>query len=206
MQKDWGTAMPFVKQTLGDLRKTVKNSATVLGFVGLPYTLATYLIEGGTSKEYLEIKKMMWNEPKLLHTMLEKLAANIGEYANHQIECGAQVIQVFDSWAGSLSPEDYDLFALPYQKMVVKAIKDKNPNTPVIIYIAKSGALIERMARSSPFPLPPGARRPSFSLSSCRALPAWQRHARPSPPWRYAARARVCVLVELTRHAHTARG
>jgi uroporphyrinogen decarboxylase len=138
--------MPFVKQTLGDLRKTVKNSATVLGFVGLPYTLATYLIEGGTSKEYLEIKKMMWNEPKLLHTMLEKLAANIGEYANHQIECGAQVIQVFDSWAGSLSPEDYDLFALPYQKMVVKAIKDKNPNTPVIIYIAKSGALIERMA------------------------------------------------------------
>ena len=78
--------------------------------------------------------------------MLETLAANIAEYANFQIECGAQVIQVFDSWAGSLSPEDYDIFALPYQKMVVKAIKDKNPNTPVIIYIAKSGALIERMA------------------------------------------------------------
>ena len=173
MQKDWGTAMPFVKQTLGDLRKTVKNSATVLGFVGLPYTLATYLIEGGTSKEYLEIKKMMWNEPKLLHTMLEKLAANIGEYANYQIECGAQVVQVFDSWAGSLSPEDYDLFALPYQKMVVKAIKDKNPNTPVIIYIAKSGALIERMARSSQSPShspPPPIFCPSALLLSL-ALP-----------------------------------
>ena len=97
-------------------------------------------------REYLEIKKMMWGEPKLLHQMLETLAANIAEYANFQIESGAQVIQVFDSWAGSLSPEDYDIFALPYQKMVVKAIKDKNPNTPVIIYIAKSGALIERMA------------------------------------------------------------
>lgn len=58
------------------------------------------------------------------------------------------MIQVFDSWAGSLSPEDYDIFALPYQKMVVKAIKDKHPNTPVIIYIAKSGALVERMANT----------------------------------------------------------
>jgi uroporphyrinogen-III decarboxylase len=56
----------------------------------------------GTSKEYLEIKKMMWNEPKLLHSMLEKLAENIGEYANYQIKSGAQVIQVFDSWAGNL--------------------------------------------------------------------------------------------------------
>ena len=56
----------------------------------------------GTSKEYLEIKKMMWNEPKLLHSMLEKLAENIGEYANYQIKSGAQVIQVFDSWAGKL--------------------------------------------------------------------------------------------------------
>jgi len=146
IQKDWATAMPFVKQTLGDLRTRVGNKATVLGFVGLPYTLATYLVEGGTSKEYLEIKKMMWSEPKMLHTMLEKLAENIGEYANFQIQSGAQVIQVFDSWAGSLSPEDYDVFALPYQKMVVKAIKDKNPTTPVIIYIAKSGALVERMA------------------------------------------------------------
>lgn len=146
IQKDWGTAMPFVKQTLGELREKVQNKATVLGFVGLPYTLATYLIEGGTSKEYLEIKKMMWNEPKTLHLMLEKLAENIGEYACFQIESGAQVIQVFDSWAGSLSPEDYDIFALPYQKMVVKTIKDKHPQTPVIIYIAKSGALVERMA------------------------------------------------------------
>merc|ERR1719183_2315388 len=86
VQKDWATAMPFVKQTLGELREKVKNDATVLGFVGLPYTLATYLVEGGTSKEYLEIKKMMWGEPKLLHQMLETLAANIAEYANFQIE------------------------------------------------------------------------------------------------------------------------
>lgn len=146
IQDDWAKSMPFVKQTLGDLRKEVGLSATVLGFVGLPYTLATYLIEGGTSSVYLEIKKMMYSEPKLLHTMLENLAENIGNYACFQIESGAQVIQIFDSWAGSLAPEDYDIFALPYQKMVVEAIKKKHPETPIIIYIAKSGALIERMA------------------------------------------------------------
>jgi len=145
---DWTTAMPFVKQTLGELREEVGNKATVLGFVGLPYTLATYLVEGGTSKEYLEIKKMMYSEPALLHKMLETLAENIGEYANFQIESGAQIIQVFDSWAGSLAPDDYDIFAMPYQKMVVEAIKKKHPEVPVIIYIAKSGALIERMAKT----------------------------------------------------------
>jgi uroporphyrinogen-III decarboxylase len=69
---------PFVHQTLSDLRREVGNEATVLGFVGLPYTLATYLVEGSSSKEYLEIKKMMFQEPALLHQMLSVLADNIG--------------------------------------------------------------------------------------------------------------------------------
>jgi uroporphyrinogen decarboxylase len=80
--------------------------------------------------------------------MLKNLADSIGEYANFQVEAGAQVIQVFDSWAGHLSPKDYDEFAAPYQKMVIDKIKAKNPNVPVIIYINKSGALLERMAKS----------------------------------------------------------
>jgi len=148
VNSDWTKATPFVKQTLGDLRKTVGNSATVLGFVGLPYTLATYLVEGGTSKEYLEIKKMMYTQPQILHKMLETLAENIGNYANFQIDSGVQVIQIFDSWAGSLAPDDYDIFAAPYQRIVIDAIKKKHPETPVIMYIAKSGHLLERMAKS----------------------------------------------------------
>jgi uroporphyrinogen decarboxylase len=71
--------------------------------VGCPYTLATYLVEGKTSKEYLEIKKMALNEPKLLHSILTVLADNIGDYALYQIESGAQLIQIFDSWAGHFS-------------------------------------------------------------------------------------------------------
>lgn len=139
-------ACPFVKEALGNLRREVGNEATVLGFIGAPYTMATYCVEGGTSASYLQIKKMGYNEPELLHTLLDKLASNLADYACYQIESGAQVIQMFDSWAGNLAPADYDVFAGPYQKKVVSAVKARHPNVPFIMYIAKSAALLERMA------------------------------------------------------------
>lgn len=114
--------------------------------MGCPYTLATYLIEGKTSREYLEIKKMAMEEPKLLHGILQILADNIGDYALFQIENGAQLIQIFDSWAGHLSPRDYDEFAAPYQKQILDKIKATHPNVPTVCYIKHSGALVERMA------------------------------------------------------------
>jgi uroporphyrinogen decarboxylase len=85
---------PFVAETLKALRQEVGPETAVLGFVGCPYTLATYLVEGKSSKEYLEIKKMALNEPELLHAILQKLADNIGDYALYQIESGAQLIQM----------------------------------------------------------------------------------------------------------------
>ena len=139
---------PFVAEALKNLRAEVGNRATVLGFVGCPYTLATYMVEGGSSKEYKEIKTMGYESPEILHAMLKALADNIGDYALYQIEAGAQVIQVFDSWAGNLSPHDYDIFAAPYQKMVIEKIKKTYPEVPTIMYINKSGALLERMASS----------------------------------------------------------
>ena len=139
---------PFVAEALKNLRSEVGNRATVLGFVGCPYTLATYMVEGGSSKEYKEIKTMGYESPEVLHAMLKVLADNIGDYAIYQIEAGAQVIQVFDSWAGNLSPRDYDIFAAPYQKMVIEKIKKAHPEVPTIMYINKSGALLERMATS----------------------------------------------------------
>jgi uroporphyrinogen decarboxylase len=137
---------PFVAETLKILRNEVGPETAVLGFVGCPYTLATYLVEGKSSKEYLEIKKMALNEPALLHAILQKLADNIGDYALYQIESGAQLIQIFDSWAGHLSPRDYDEFAAPYQKQILDKIKAKHPEIPTVVYIKHSGALIERMA------------------------------------------------------------
>ncbi|EJK66251.1 hypothetical protein THAOC_12840 [Thalassiosira oceanica] len=143
---DPSAAAPFVAEALRTLREEVTPETAVLGFVGCPYTLATYLVEGKTSKEYLEIKKMAFTEPKLLHAILKNLAESIAEYALFQIENGAQLIQIFDSWAGHLSPRDYDEFAAPYQKMILDRVKERYPDVPTVVYIKHSGALIERMA------------------------------------------------------------
>lgn len=139
---------PYVAEALKNLRREVGNSATVLGFIGLPYTLATYMVEGGSSKEFKDIKTLGYENPAVLHAMLQRLADNLADYGIYQIESGAQVIQVFDSWAGNLSPLDYDTFAAPYQVKVIEKIKKAHPEVPIIIYIHKSGALIERMAQS----------------------------------------------------------
>jgi uroporphyrinogen decarboxylase len=139
---------PFVRRALGALRQEVGNKAAVLGFVGLPFTLASYLVEGGSSSEYKHIKTMGYEQPGVLHEMLRRLAENIAEYALFQIDSGAQVIQLFDSWAGHLSPADYDTFAAPYQRMVMERIKRSRPDVPLILYINRSGALLERMAHS----------------------------------------------------------
>lgn len=129
------------------MRKAVSHTDTaVLGFVGCPYTLATYIVEGKSSKEYLVIKQMMFNEPQLLHSILQHVTTQIAQYALYQIESGAQLIQIFDSWAGHLSPLDYDVFAAPYQKQILDTIKAKYPDVPTVLYIKHSGALIERMA------------------------------------------------------------
>ena len=130
---DPSSAAPFVAEALQTLRKEVGPETAVLGFVGCPYTLATYLVEGKTSKEYLEIKKMAFNEPDLLHAILKNLAESIGDYALFQIENGAQLIQIFDSWAGHLSPRDYDTFAAPYQKMILDKVRPKHPFTFIVL-------------------------------------------------------------------------
>ena len=150
---DATTACPFVGEVLGKLRAEVGTSATVLGFVGLPFTLASYLVEGktGTTSGFAEVRKMRETQPELLHGILELLAENIGAYACYQVDHGAQVIQVFDSWAGHLPEDEYLNFAVPYQKKVIAAIKAKHPDTPVIIYMApdvhsKDGQFLDHLA------------------------------------------------------------
>lgn len=141
-------SLSFVGKTLRVLRETVGNKATVLGFVGAPWTLAAYAIEGRSSKDYRNIKAMAFSEPKMLHQLLEKIADSIAVYVRYQINSGAQVVQMFDSWAGQLSPQDYDTFALPYHKQIVEKVKATHPDTPLILYINGSAGLLERMAQS----------------------------------------------------------
>lgn len=141
-------SLPFIREILQILRREVDDRATVLGFVGAPWTLAAYAVEGKSSKDYTIIKQMAFTEPTMLHQLLGKLADAIAIYVRYQIDAGAQVVQMFDSWAGHLSPQDYDTFALPYQQRVVRQVKATHPDTPFILYINGSAGLLERMAAS----------------------------------------------------------
>jgi uroporphyrinogen decarboxylase len=140
--------LSFVGEILQALRREVGNEAAVLGFVGAPWTLAAYAIEGKSSKNYSIIKGMAFSEPTLLHKFLEIIADAIAVYVRYQIDNGAQIVQMFDSWAGQLSPQDYDTFALPYQQRVVRQVRETHPDTPLILYISGSAGVLERMARS----------------------------------------------------------
>ncbi|MGJ5630727.1 uroporphyrinogen decarboxylase [Nostoc sp. CALU 1950] len=141
-------ALPFIKTILQALRSEVGDKSTVLGFVGAPWTLAAYAVEGKGSKTYSIIKNMAFSDPTILHQLLAKLADAIAIYARYQIDSGAQVIQMFDSWAGQLSPQDYDTFALPYQQRVFQQVKQTHPDTPLILLVSGSAGVLERMAQS----------------------------------------------------------
>jgi uroporphyrinogen decarboxylase len=142
------TDLPFIKKVLSIIKQEVADQATILGFVGAPWTLAAYAVEGKSSKEYAVIKAMAYSEPKMLHSFLTKLAEAIATYVCYQIDCGAQVVQIFDSWAGQLTPDDYERFAMPYEKMIVDRVKVTHPNTPIILYISGSAGILDRMPKT----------------------------------------------------------
>ena len=141
-------SLPFIKTILRGLQEEVGNKSTLLGFVGAPWTLAAYVVEGKGSKTYSIIKNMAFCNPVILHQLLAKISDSIATYVRYQIDCGAQVVQMFDSWAGHLSPQDYETFALPYQRRVFEQVRRTHPNTPLILLVSGSAGLLERMSQS----------------------------------------------------------
>src|SRR5262245_3721638 len=112
----------FVMEIIRTLRRELAGAVPLIGFAGAPWTLAAYMIEGGGSKSYAYVKQMMFKEPATFHALLDKIADAIIPYLNAQIEAGAQVVQLFDSWAGELSTSDYETFALPYQQKIFSSL------------------------------------------------------------------------------------
>lgn len=148
---DAKSKLPFISETLGALRKETEGKCTLLGFVGAPWTLAAYSNEGGSAKHCLNMKGMMSSDPDLAHRFVGHLAKQIGEYACYQVESGAQVIQVFESWAHHLSPEDFEKFARPYAIAVAKAVKARYPEVPVLFYANGGSSYLERQRNMEPF-------------------------------------------------------
>lgn len=131
---DPASSLPFVAETLKALRAEVNNQSTLLGFIGTPWTLAAYAIEGKADKNCRQTKSMMFNNPEILHAFLDHLADALGDYACYQIEAGAQVVQLFDSWAHHLSPQQFAEFSLPYAEKVMKKVRARHPEVPLIFH------------------------------------------------------------------------
>jgi uroporphyrinogen decarboxylase len=142
---DPGTEVPFVGSIIKNLRQQLQNEVPLIGFAGAPWTLASYMIEGGGSKSFAEIKGLAYREPRVLHALLEKLSATVSSYLSFQIESGAQVIQLFDTWAGELNRTDYEEFALPYTQKIFQAIGKRVPR---ILYLNGCSTILESMASS----------------------------------------------------------
>jgi len=137
----------FVGEALSTLRRELEGTgAALLGFVGSPWTLATYLVEGGASSLYRTIKGMAFSDPQLLDGLLARLADAMAEYMVFQIDAGAQYVQVFDSWGGQLPPSAWDRWSGRYLTRMIAAVKAARPGVPLMLYANGSGGLLERMA------------------------------------------------------------
>lgn len=135
-------ALEFVFDAIRETRRALRADLPLIGFAGAPFTLASYIVEGGASKNYVHTKSLMYNDSSAWHAMMDLISRGLVKYLNAQIEAGAQAVQLFDSWVGSLSPDDYRQFVLPHTRSVVAGIQT---GTPVLHFGTGSGALLELM-------------------------------------------------------------
>lgn len=138
----------YVVDAVRLIRKNLQGSVPLIGFSGSPWTLATYMVEGGSSKSFQNVKGLMYEQPRLMHSMLDKLAQSVATYLNAQIAAGAQAVMLFDTWGGMLSSEDYLEFSLNYAKQVRALLKtDVNGvRIPTILFTKGGGLWLESMA------------------------------------------------------------
>lgn len=139
---DVRTDMKFLMDAIRAARREL--TVPLLGFAGAPFTLASYLIEGGSSQHYLKTKALMHTAPRVWHALMRKLAQAVTDLLNAQIEAGAQAVQVFDSWAGALSPDDYREYVLPHSKFVFENLR----GAPAIHFSTGTSGMLELVAEA----------------------------------------------------------
>jgi uroporphyrinogen decarboxylase len=130
------------------IRSELNGRVPLIGFSGSPWTLATYMIEGGSSKDFRHIKAMMYSQPEVLHKLMDKLAESVILYLNEQIRSGAQAVQIFDTWGGALSGPMYQAFSLNYMKKIADGLirEYDGRKVPVIMFTKNGGQWLESMA------------------------------------------------------------
>lgn len=140
--------LQYVMNAVRTIRRELKGDVPLIGFSGSPWTLATYMVEGGSSKAFTKIKKMAFAEPQILHALLAKLADSVTSYLNAQIAAGAQSVMVFDTWGGVLSPRDYKEFSLQYMQRIVEGLtrESEGRRVPVTLFTKNGGMWLEAIA------------------------------------------------------------
>ena len=130
------------------IRKELKGSIPLIGFAGSPWTLATYMVEGGSSKDFAKVKSLAFNEPELMHQLLSKLATSVAAYLSEQIRSGAQAVQIFDTWGGALSHNAYREFSLRYMTEIIEQLPREadGRKVPVIVFTKGGGQWLEAIA------------------------------------------------------------
>ena len=138
----------YVMDAIRLCRQELHQKVPLIGFAGSPWTLATYMVEGGASKEFQLIKSMLYQQPALLHQLLNTLAESVEGYLNAQISAGAQAIMLFDTWGGILTTQHYRDFSLNYMQKIIRGLKRTQDNQPIpIVLFTKGGApWLEMMA------------------------------------------------------------
>ena len=145
---DTASDLSYVTDAVTMIRRELQGRVPLIGFSGSPWTLATYMVEGQSSRDFARAKTMLYTQPELMHQLLDKLALSVIDYLNAQIVAGAQVVQIFDTWGGALSHAAYQEFSLAYmQKIVSGLIKQADGrDVPVILFTKGGGLWLEAMA------------------------------------------------------------
>ncbi|WP_203301773.1 uroporphyrinogen decarboxylase [Marinobacter sediminum] len=140
--------LDYVMNAVSTIRSALNGGVPLIGFSGSPWTLATYMIEGSSSKDFREAKKLMYGQPEVMHRLLDHLANSVIDYLNGQIRAGAQVVQIFDTWGGVLSSWAYEEFSLRYMRKIVDGLirEQEGRHVPVILFTKNGGQWLESIA------------------------------------------------------------
>lgn len=136
----------YVLEAVTLIRKELKGRVPLIGFTGAPWTLATYMVEGGGSQNFATVKKMLYGNPSLMHTLLDKITQSVIKYLNAQIAAGAQAVQIFDTWGGILAHDEFRTFSLAYIKKIIDGLDRKG--IPVIVFVKGGGVWLESIAET----------------------------------------------------------
>jgi uroporphyrinogen decarboxylase len=138
-------ALEFVFEAIRQTRSALREDLPLIGFAGAPFTLASYIVEGGSSKNYVQTKSLMYNDSGAWHAMMSLISRALIKYLNAQVDAGAQALQLFDSWVGCLSPDDYRQYVLPHTRNVIAGIESE---TPVIHFGTGTGELLKLITQA----------------------------------------------------------